>query len=114
MRRQTTKQPRGPAVRATPMPATMARTKKKSNMPLSLLMILSGMAVMLMAATAFAVVVMIAGMRMRVVMMMAVIGVAMIGHRAIRMLHPAIGQMSVIVMVAVNGKALGRSATEQT
>lgn len=69
---------------------------------------------MLMAATAFAVVLMIAGMRMRVVMMMAVIGVAMIGHRAIRMLHPAIGQMSVIVMVAVNGKALGRSATEQT
>lgn len=72
------------------------------------------MAVMLMAATAFAVVVMIAGMRMRVIMMVAVIGVAMIGHRAIRMPHPAIGQMGVIVMVAVNGKALGRSATEQT
>ena len=71
------------------------------------------MAVMLMAATAFAVVIMIVGMRMRI-MMVAVIGVAMIGHRAIRMLHPAIGQMGVIVMVAVNGKALGRSATEQT
>ncbi len=32
MRRHTTKQPSGPAVAATPTPATSARTKKSSSM----------------------------------------------------------------------------------
>lgn len=36
----------------------------------------------------------------------------MFGHRTIRVLHPAIGQMGVVVMVAVNGKRLGGRPTK--
>lgn len=66
---------------------------------------------MLVAAAAFAMVVMMVAMVMH--MVVAVLGVAMIGHRTIRVLHPAIGQMGMIVMVAIDGKRLGCRAAEQ-
>ncbi|MNL69063.1 hypothetical protein D3C87_1938770 [compost metagenome] len=82
MRRQTTKQPRGPAVSATPIPATMARMKKSSNMALSLPLAGGNMILMLMlmlmAAAAFAMVAMMVAMVMH--MVVAILGVAMIGH----------------------------------
>lgn len=68
----------------------------------------------LVAATAFPMIVMMVFVTMMPMrMMMPVIGMAMIRHRAIRMLHTAVGQMGVIVMVAVDRKRLGRSAAEQ-
>ena len=66
---------------------------------------------MFMAATAFAMVIMMVVMIMSVVV--AIIRMAMIRHRTIRVLHPTIGQMGVVVMVAIDGKCLGGRPAEQ-
>ena len=66
---------------------------------------------MLMAAAAFVMAVVMVAVVVH--MMVPILGVAMIGHRTIRMLHPAIGQMGMIVMVAIDGKRLGCGAAEQ-
>jgi len=70
------------------------------------------MSVMLVAAAAIPMVMMMVVMLL-MRMMMAIIGVAMFGHRTIRVLHPAIGQMGVVVMVAVNSKRLGGRPTKK-
>ena len=65
---------------------------------------------MIMAATAFAILIMVVPMVMMMIMrvMVPVLGMAMVRHRSIRMLHPAIWKMGVVVTVAVNGQCLGR------
>ena len=47
------------------------------------------------------------------VIMMAVFGVAVLGNGTVRMLHPAIGQMGMIVMVLVDGQRRSSPPTEQ-
>src|SRR6478735_5266814 len=122
MRRQMMKQPSGPVVSASPTPARMARTKKSSNMALSC-RVLVIVAVMVIAAS-MAVVMAMAGVVMPcmvvkgvivpvMTMVVTIVGVAVIGDGAVGMQHPAIGQMRMIVVVAVDRKRLRRTAAEQ-
>jgi hypothetical protein len=92
MRRHTMKQPSGPTVSASPMPATIAREKKSSSMAGSVVVVLAVM---------------------MVVVVVAVLGVAMVGDRTVGMQHPAVGQMRVVVAVSVDGQRLGRPRPEQ-
>src|SRR5690349_14882329 len=100
MRRQMTKQPSGPVVRARPTPASMARTKKSSSMiMLPVLMVPMVMTIMVVVAM--------------VVVMVPVFGMAVIGHAAIGVLDTAIGQMRMVVVVAVDRERLCRLGTEE-
>src|ERR1044072_7861072 len=109
MRRQMMKQPSGQVVSASPTPARMARTKKSSSMAalptvgMGVRVLMSMMTIMIMS--------MVVPVIMRV---MPVIGVAMVGHRTVGMLHAPIRQMRMVVMMAVDGKRLRRAAAEQT
>ena len=66
---------------------------------------------MLIAAAAFVMAVVMVAVVMH--MVVPILRVAMIGHRTIRMLHPAIRQMRMIVMVALDRERLGSGAAEQ-
>lgn len=66
---------------------------------------------MLMAATTLVMAVVMVAVVMH--MVVPILGVAMIGYRTIRMLDPAIGQMGMIVMVAIDSERLGCGAAEQ-
>src|SRR5690606_1602407 len=90
MRRQTTKQPSGPATSARPIPATRARVKKSSSiMPLrgQILLRLPGMVIVAIPAV--------------------------FGNRAVRQPHAAVRQVGVIVMVTVDRQRLTCTRAEQ-
>src|SRR5690606_23266278 len=72
--------------------------------------------VVIVVSTA-ATIAMIMGVRVGMVMltvMMSIIGVAMFGYRTVTVLHAAIRQVRMVMMVAVDGKRLGSCRTEQT
>src|SRR5882724_4634682 len=100
------KQPSGPVVIASPTPATSARRKKSSSMTLS-----RG----LRRHVLIAVVVIVAMPRMIVatVVVMPVLGMTMFGNGTVGMLHAAVRQMRVIMMVAIDGKRSGCAASKQ-
>lgn len=50
---------------------------------------------------------------MMIFVMMTVFGMAMVGDRAVGMLHATVRQMGVIVMVLVDGKGGCRARAEQ-
>src|SRR5690606_34091708 len=93
MRRHTMKQPSGPATSATPTPAASARMKKSSN-------IVTGLRLCVVV-------------RMPGMVVMAVAGVAVARHRAICVPHAAVGQVRVVVVVAVDRQHLGAARTEK-
>src|SRR5690606_13031721 len=97
MRRHTTKQPSGPATRASPTPATSARVKKSSSI-----------GELLGRALAMAVVIVLIG-----VVIVMPMGVGSLDGRAVRLPHPAVGQMRVIVVVAVDRQHLAGARAEQ-
>src|SRR5690606_6627317 len=97
------KQPSGPAVRASPMPATSARVKKSSSMAAAALRMRVVVIVML--------VMMIVPVAM--VVMVPVIGMAMVGDRPVLMQHPPVRQVGVIVVVAVERERSFRPRAEQ-
>src|SRR5262245_61700013 len=108
MRRQTTKQPSGPAVSATPMPAISARMKKSSStlfsMPMGVIAMV--MAVIVVVVTMI-VMMIIVGVMVPILMMVAIIWVAMIGDRAVAMHDASIRQVGVVVMMAVDRECAG-------
>src|SRR5215217_7942391 len=108
MRRQITKQPSGPTVIARPMPAIKARVKKSSNTAGFLLVIAVQAAVVAAAATR------VMGMHVLAFsMVMSIIGVAMFRHAAISVQHAAVGQMGVVVVMAVERERLGGAVAEE-
>src|SRR5690606_20809994 len=96
------KQPSGPAVRASPMPATSARVKKSSSMAAVALR---------MRVVVVLVVMMIVPVAM--VVMVPVIRMAMVGDRPVLMQHPPIRQVGVVMVVAVERERSFRPRAEQ-
>src|SRR5690606_20764449 len=89
MRRQTTKQPRGPATRARPTPAMIARVKKSSSIAGPLPFFLpGGGCVCARGSTA-------------------------VGDRAVGMEHSAIGEMGVIVLMTIDRQRLSSACSEE-
>src|SRR5687768_12481249 len=101
------KQPSGPAVSASPTPATSALVKKSSSIGLFLAQGFRPYEPRMIVPAA-------AIRAVFVVMMVAVIGMAIVRHRTILMHDAAIRQMRMVMMMGIKRQGAGPARAEET